>query len=61
MAYPKKDGRIHVRPSFFWYDNDKDHEACFLVMRVMYMYMVQTVHADHFIIYYNPGFLMYSP
>ncbi len=31
MSYQKKDGRGHVRPSFFWYDNDKDlfsRDAC---------------------------------
>ena len=24
VSYQKKDGRGHGRPSFFWYDNDKD-------------------------------------
>ncbi len=24
VSYQKKDGFGHVRPSFFWYDNDKD-------------------------------------
>ena len=24
VSYQKKDGRSHSRPSFFWYDNDKD-------------------------------------
>ncbi len=31
-SYQKKDGRGHARPSFFWYDNDKDIKVCFLVM-----------------------------
>ncbi len=31
VSYQKKDGRGHVHPSFFWYDNDKDLEVCFLV------------------------------
>ncbi len=35
VSYQKKDGRGHARPSFFWYDNDKDLKVCFLVMRVM--------------------------
>ncbi len=29
MSYQKKDGRGHARPSFFWYDNDKDLKVCF--------------------------------
>ena len=33
-GYQKKDGRGHAGPSFFWYDNDKDLNVCFLVMRV---------------------------
>ncbi len=31
MSYQKKDGRGHARPSFFWYDKDKDVKVCFLV------------------------------
>ena len=31
MSYQKKDGRGHARPSFFWYDNDKDLKVCFPV------------------------------
>ncbi len=34
LSYQKKDGRGHARPSFFWYDNDKDLKACFLVTHV---------------------------
>ncbi len=34
MSCQKKDGRGHARPSFFWYDNDKDLKVCFLVTRV---------------------------
>ncbi len=34
VLYQKKDGRGHARPSFFWYDNDKDLKVCFLVTRV---------------------------
>ena len=34
VSYQKKDGWGHARPSFFWYDNDKDHKVCFLVTRV---------------------------
>ena len=26
--------RGHARPSFFWYDNNKDHKICFLVTHV---------------------------
>ncbi len=36
VSYQKNDGRGHVRSSFFWYDNDKDFEVCFLVSRVNY-------------------------
>ena len=34
VSYQKKDGRGHARPSFFWYDNDKELKVCFLVTRV---------------------------
>ncbi len=30
----KKSLSYHARPSFFWYDNDIDLKACFLVTRV---------------------------
>ncbi len=36
VSYQKKDGRSHTRPSFFWYDNDKDLKVCFLVTHVIY-------------------------
>ncbi len=37
VSCQKKDGRGgHVRPSFFWYDTDKDLKVCFLVMCVMF-------------------------
>ena len=29
MSYQKKDGCGHMRPSLFWYDNDKDLKVCF--------------------------------
>ncbi len=35
VSYQKKDGRGHARPSFFWYDNDKDLKVCFLVTHVL--------------------------
>ncbi len=35
VSYQKKDGRGHARPSFFWYDNDKDLKVCSFVTRVM--------------------------
>ncbi len=35
VSYQKKDGRGHARPSFFWYDNDKDLKVCFLVTHLM--------------------------
>ncbi len=34
VSYQKKDGRGHARPSFFWYDNDKDLKVCFPVTHV---------------------------
>ncbi len=37
MSYQKKDGRSHARPSFFWYDNDKDPKVCFLVAQVVWI------------------------
>ncbi len=35
VSYQKKDGRGHVCPSLFWYDNDKDLKVCFLETRVI--------------------------
>ncbi len=36
VSYQKKDGRGNARPSFFWYDNDKDLlKVCFLVTRII--------------------------
>ncbi len=35
VSYQKKDGRSHARPSFFWYDNDKDLKVCFFMTRVV--------------------------
>ena len=34
VSYQKKDGHGHARPSFSWYDNDKDLKVGFLVTRV---------------------------
>ncbi len=34
VSCQKKDRHCHARPSFFWYDNDKDTKVCFLVTRV---------------------------
>ncbi len=36
VSYQKKDGRGHVRSSFFWYDNNGEIKVRFLVMRVIY-------------------------
>ncbi len=44
VSHQKKDGRGHERPSFFWYDNDKDLNVCFLVTRVNYS--LAKVHLD---------------
>ena len=35
VSYQKKDGRGYVRPSFFWYDNDKDLKVRVLVTHVI--------------------------
>ena len=35
LSYQKKDGRGHACQSFFWYDNDKDLKAYFLVTHHM--------------------------
>ena len=35
VSNQKKDGRVHTRPSFFWYDNDRDLKVYFLVTHVM--------------------------
>ncbi len=40
VPYQKKDGRGHVRPSFFWYDNDKDLKVYFLVTHVIFVVVV---------------------
>ncbi len=32
---PKEGWTHHSRPSFFWFDNDKDLKVCFLVTRVI--------------------------
>ncbi len=37
LSDQKKDGRGLARPSFFWYDTDKDLKVCFLVTCVMYV------------------------
>ncbi len=37
VSYQKKDGHDHARPSFFWYDNDKDLKVCFLVTCVYFI------------------------
>ncbi len=29
VSYQKKDGLGHARPSFFWYDNNKDLQGLF--------------------------------
>ncbi len=44
VLYQKKDGRGHVRPSFFWYDNDKDLKVCFLVTLVNFLYALIVAH-----------------
>ncbi len=36
VSYQKKDGRDHTRPTFFWYDNDKDLKVYFLMTRIIY-------------------------
>ena len=36
VPYQKKDVRGQARPTFFWYDNDKDLKVCFLMMHVIY-------------------------
>ncbi len=43
LSYQWKDGRGHARPSFFWYDNDKDLKVCFLVMHVIHVVTKLTI------------------
>ena len=38
VSYQKKDGCGHVRPSFFWHDNDKDLQVCYLMTHIIYSY-----------------------
>ncbi len=42
VSYQKKDGRGPARPSFFWYDNDKDLKVCFLVTHLIYKNNIHT-------------------
>ncbi len=35
LSYQKEEGRAWQRPSFFWYDNDKDRKVCFLVTQLI--------------------------
>ncbi len=48
VSYQKKDGRGHARPSFFWYDNDKDLKVCFLVTHLVNVY-----HCNHLLSWYD--------
>ncbi len=51
VSYQKKDGRGHARPSFFWYDNDKDLKVCFLVMCVVYATIQMLLNSQiHFLL-----------
>ncbi len=33
----------HARPSFFWYDNDKDRKVCFLVTHILCVWFTHTL------------------
>ncbi len=35
LSYQKKDERARPRPSFFWHDNEKNLQVCFLVTRII--------------------------
>ncbi len=43
VSCQKKDVHDHARPSFFWYDNDKDLKVCFLVTHIMYKKHTSTI------------------
>ncbi len=38
VSYQITEGHGHGRPSFFWYDNDKDLKVSFFAMCVLYTY-----------------------
>ncbi len=46
VSYQKKDGRGHARPSFFWYDNDKDLKVCFVVTCITYVLVMRQLSND---------------
>ena len=43
MSYPKKDGRGHARPSFFWCDNDKEAWHTSFVKTAGYITIVRLI------------------
>ncbi len=45
-----KDGRGHTRPSFFWYDNYKDLQVCFLVTLVIYLILQLFFQINYFFV-----------
>ncbi len=48
VSYQKKGERGHARPSFFWYDNDKDLKVCFFVTCVTCRWKM--LKSDHSVI-----------
>ena len=43
VSCQKKDGHSHACPSFFWYDNDKNFKVCFLMTRVTFQLVSESV------------------
>ncbi len=44
VSYQKKDGHVWLRPSFFWYDNDKDLKVCLLMPHLLYVCIYALYH-----------------
>ncbi len=42
----EKSVSCHARPSFFWYDNNKDLKVCFLVTRVLCELSYNSLHTQ---------------
>ena len=62
MSYQKEDGRGHVPPSFFWYDNDfleLDLKVCVLVTHIKCHQARLAQSVEHGTL--NPGVVGSSP
>ena len=53
LSYQKKDGHDQVRPSFFWYDIDKDLGVCFHVTCMSYIFVIKNDLLLNFVVFLN--------